>query len=392
MKINVHHFKNKVEILIDGLPAIEFISDDVNLEDQDHYDFALWAILPILMRMGSYAECNFPVSRDCHDSVIAVSRVWTRWLPELFTELNFNIEIVDPKLSSEDRSLCFYSGGVDSTCSAIMLRQQGVTKLDCLTVHGMDYRFSDLEKFQALMDKTAAFRREMFDNSLTVRTNLYSVYDAIGCNPHDSHVTHIFALFACGSLFSDYGTYFIASDHRLDQQFSAFPYGSNSATNRLMRNANGRLTTCDDDVSRSEKVERLIQSGIDLSSLSICVDYESRPQNCGVCSKCVRTKTIFYAASKKVPSIFHDMSMRNDWYRSMSLNKKSDRIFFGDILDALRRHGLQNELGYSEASKLWKVALINERSKPFEVLSLRELMKMALKQLTLRISKQLKGR
>ncbi len=392
MKINVNASRNKAVIRIDGLQTIEFLSDDLSLEGRDHYDFALWAILPILMKMGSYAECNFPVSRDCHDSVIAVSRIWSNWLPELYSQPNINVEIVDPKPSNKDRGLCFFSGGIDSTYTAIMLQQQGVNKLDCLTVHGMDYRFSDFEKFQALMDKTAAFRRKMFDRSLTVRTNLYSVYDAIDCNPLDGHVTHIFALFACGSLFSDYGTYFIASDHRLDQQFSAYPYGSNFATNRHMRNANGRLITRDDDVARSEKVEKLLQSGIDLSCLSICTAYNSRPHNCGVCAKCVRTKTMFYAASKQIPSIFQDMSMRNDWYKSINLNLKSNRVFFGDILDTLSRHGLQNELGYSEANRLWKIASVKARFNPFEELSLKKLVKLLLHQIRLRTLKRLYGK
>ncbi|MEJ2227466.1 MAG: hypothetical protein P8Y67_04340 [Alphaproteobacteria bacterium] len=365
MKVKVHASQNALEIKIGGLPKIQFLSEQINFEDRGYYDFALWAILPIIMRLGSYAKCKFSVSRACYDSVIAVSRIWARWLPELFTEPNFNVDIVDAKVSDNDRILCFFSGGIDSTYSAIRLQEQGVNNLDCLTIHGMDYRFPDINKFQALMDRTSSFRSRMFNKSLVVRTNLYSVYNSINCNPHDGHITHIFALFSCGSLFPDYGTYLIASDYRRDQQFSAHPYGSNSVTNSLIRNANGRLVTRDDDVSRCEKAKKLLQTGIDLSSLSICVDYEFRPQNCGVCSKCVRTKAMFYATSKNIPNIFHDMSIGDDWYKSIDLNSKPGRVFCGDILDAIRLHGLENELGYSEAKKLWEVASVNARNNSF---------------------------
>ena len=225
----------------------------------------------------------------------------------------------------------------------------------------MDYRFNDLEKFNLLLKQTEKFRAKYFEKSHSVRSNIYEIYDSIGCNPFDGHVTHIFALFASGSLFNSYLKYFIAADYRIDQQYAVHPYGSNSTTNSHMRNAYGQLITRDDDVTRSFKAKYLMDNNANLDSLSICTNYSVRPKNCGICGKCIRTKVMFYAGTGSVPNIFNEHKIPNDWYKSINVNNKIQRVFMGDILDSISVSKSSEQLNYEDAYKYWHQAAVDGR-------------------------------
>jgi hypothetical protein len=98
------------------------------------------------------------------------------------------------------------------------------------------------------------------------------------------HFSHIFVLAGSGFLFSEaYGDILIAADYRLDQQFIAYPWGSNSATNINFDDGCTRLVTLEDSLSRTEKMPLLVTSNEALHSVSFCSNYLWRPNNCGRC-------------------------------------------------------------------------------------------------------------
>lgn len=358
MKITVHVDNYLAKIKVGSLQEIYFKSD-VAIESQ-LYDFALWAVIPLAMRLGE-GEIHFgyKVSQKAYNSANQVARVWANWAPEIYSFPNFTGVKTTSVNSNIDRNCTFFSGGLDSTYSAIKLREESILS-DSITVHGMDYWFGDHEKFDLLMNQTYKFRKNHFANSYSVRTNIYEVYDSIGCNPFDGQVTHVFALFACGSLFN-YSQYFIAADYRLDQQYTAHPYGSNFATNSLMHNAYGSLVTRDYEVGRGLKAKYLFKRKINLDSLSICANYEFRPRNCGVCEKCMRTKVLFFASSGVIPNIFNNKDIPSDWFRSFELCNKVKRVFFRDILDTILEGSFSTELNYSGAYDYWKEAALKAR-------------------------------
>ena len=358
MRVDIKVSKNIARIQFGELEEIVF-EGDTEFETEI-YDFALWAVMPLAMRLGSDIYFNYAVSKQTYESAMKVARVWANWVPEHFSFPKFHEIQTTDVTTSANKNLCFFSGGLDSTYSALRLKEENILS-DSLTVHGMDYRYNDFEKFNALLKQTKNFRDQYFVNSYSVRTNIYGVYDSIGCNPFDGHITHIFALFASGSLFKSYNQYFIAADYRYDQQYDVHPYGSNSATNSLIHNAYGSLVTRDTDVGRGSKAKYLANSNIDLDSLSICVNYKFRPRNCGVCAKCMRTKVMFYASTGAIPKVFIDKEIQGDWFEKINVNNKIQRVFFRDILDTILKGHYSAELHYSAANNYWKTAASKAR-------------------------------
>ena len=358
MKIEVSVKETSARIKCGEFPEIVFQTNKKII--QDRYDFVIWAILPIAMRKGGIIDCDFSISKETLNSAKKISQIWSSWLPEIYSLPIFSsIKVVSSK-PSDKKNAFFFSGGIDSTYSALRLKEDGIES-DAITIHGMDYRYEDNEKFNKLIEQTNKFRRENFNSSVIVKTNLYTIYAKVGCNPFDGHITHIFSLFASGSLFDSYKNYFIAADYRLDQQYEAHPYGSNTATNSLMLNGSGALITRDDDVTRSFKVGYLGSNNIDLSSISICTNYKFRPKNCGLCEKCIRSKVMFYAKTGTVPEIFQDKHIPEEWYLTIDVKKKIQSVFMADVLDSISRSELKEKLNYNMAYKYWREAAVNRR-------------------------------
>lgn len=383
MNISVVFTGDKFLIKSDKFNDIEFLFPFENSPQLNSFDFAIWAVLPIAMRLNENIHIKNNISQNTIDSAMKISSIWSQWLPDFYTSIKITTDnISDISESFSEKKLVFFSGGVDSTYSSLRLLDDNLLKIDCLTVHGMDYKFDDEKRFEQLLEQTREFCEKTFNKRRIVKTNIYSIYNKIGCNPKGSHVTHIFSLFSCGSLFEEYSTYFVAADYRLDQQFIVHPYGSNTATNRLMYNKNGRLMTLDDDVTRAEKVAFLFNKDIDLSVLTICVDYNSRPKNCGICSKCMRTKAMFFAARGELPDIFLDKKFDMNWYENISLSVKINRTFMLDILAVIDRNGLEKNFpGYSNLRYDLIESEKNSKSNPFYGYKKKDIFKFFLKAL-----------
>ncbi|QGM26851.1 MULTISPECIES: hypothetical protein [Acinetobacter] len=336
IKPNIHDAEHKISITSNKYDSIEFFFPYEALPVINYHDYALWAILPLAMKHGDHIEIDEPISRRAYDSVLKVARIWNFWVPHFYKKIKITAHhIVESMAESNQKSLMCFSGGIDSTYSTFKLYQQQVDGVDSLTVHGMDYKVNDNSKFEQLLDKTQILRSSIFGQSRFVKTNIYTVYNQQKCNPKGTHVTHIFSLFASLSLFEGYQHYLIASDERLDQQFVSHPYGSNSASNKLMHNTTGSLITVDDDVTRFEKTAYLVKHNFNLSSLSACGDAKARPHNCGICIKCLWTKAMLLSISGEIPDIFLDTTLEESWFERIDLRDLTNQMYAFDILSYL---------------------------------------------------------
>lgn len=374
--------ENKIVAKSNSHGEINYIFPFENLPELDSCDFAVWGFLPVAMRLGVNIHINDIVSNETIQSATEIANVWANWLPGFYHNVLITADTIlkTPKLQDNGNKLTFFSGGVDSTYSSFKSFKEKGRDSDCLTVHGMDYKFNDIDKFDALIEQTKEFRAEIFNKSRVVKTDAYEIYSRFSCNPKGSHVTHIFSLFSCGALFEEYSEYRISADYLLDQQFMVHPYGSNTASNRLMRNYNGKLITVDDDVTRSQKAQYLSNSKLNLTTLSICVDYNARPKNCGKCSKCMRTKAMFYAFDAKIPDIFVDITFKKDWYKNISLTSKINRAFLFDILYVVEKSQFQNDFpGYFDLKN--KVLSASKRAElnPFYGMKKKDIFRAILK-------------
>ncbi|WP_446892665.1 hypothetical protein [Acinetobacter sp. NS4_7] len=370
--------KNEIVVTSNKYDEIKFLLPYEALPQLSCHDFSLWAILPLAMKNGDHIETYAPISKRAYESLKKVADVWHFWLPNFYKKVKITAHniVQSDKLMIEDRGLMCFSGGLDSTYSTFKLKQEKIKNIDCLSVHGMDYKFKDNSKFEELINKTKEIRNSLFSVSHFVKTNIYAVYNQNKCNPSYTHITHIFSLFACLSIFEGYSRYLIAADDRLDQQFFTHPYGSNSASNKLMENSSGNLITLDDDVTRFEKTLYLVNNNFDLNSLSVCGDAKARPYNCGVCVKCLRTKSMLFSILDYIPDIFVNNELNEDWFEKIDLNDFNNQMYIYDTLNFLEsKNKHDNFPGYKNLKVKLNKALISRESSKLRNYSKLELFK-----------------
>ncbi len=320
-----------IQVWIDGVDCINKVRND----------FAAWYFLPIAMRTGRDLRIEGEGSEETIRNARRISEIWETWLPHHFTAVNVSFDTVSPRRAADGhrrRSLCCYSGGIDSTHALLTRHRAGETQ-SLLTLHGMDYRLEDKEKFEAFKDKIAPFSRLVGDGHIFLSTDAHASYRTRRVNKW-GHFSHIFVLAGSGFLFSEeYGEILIAADYRLDQQFIAHPWGSNGATNIYFDDGYTRLTTLEGNLSRTEKMATLLTSSEALQSVSFCSNYRWRPSNCGRCQKCMRTKVMFFVATGSVPEIFAERSIPPNWFRHFDLTKRYQAAFLLDIISCAKRTG-----------------------------------------------------
>jgi hypothetical protein len=217
----------------------------------------------------------------------------------------------------------------------------------------MDYRYEDVERFEALLLKTEPFAKTVSDRRVLVRTDIRSLYRGHGIK---GDIGHAFLLAGTLFLFSEtFAVGEIAADYSRAQEFIVFPWGTNSITNPLFASSMFRIETPTQDVRRSEKMTLLAKSPTALRSLSFCKNYKSRPHNCGICSKCMRTKAMFIASPGEIPPIFADNAFSPEYLDKFDLAQRNERAFFLDLYLTARRNGnLERLPGVAEKASCFK--------------------------------------
>jgi len=306
-------------------------------------DFAAWLFLPIAMRRGCPLHIEGTGSSTTIRNAEKLSRIWQAWVPGHFDKVRVSfskvVEVETPEPGS-GRDLCFYSGGLDSTYS-ILERCLSGAEQDLLTVHGMDYKLGDDTRFERFIEKTKRFAQLAGPERIIVRIDAYPVYNRHKVNLPDHHISHIFALAGAGFLHAkDHTRIRIAADATMAELLLTMPWGSNSLTNPLFDSGDRCLITDSDQLSRSEKTSLVLSSEEALASLTFCVDYKFRPENCGQCAKCQRTKLMFLARTGTVPEIFIDMDIPIDWLRALNFERVERRsISLFDIFNTATAFG-----------------------------------------------------
>lgn len=317
-----------VSLLIRGREIFYETSEWVN----PTCDFAIWASLPIAMRVGGVLQINGATSAVAREKAERISMVWSTWLPNKFRPVRVTSEgYLNAEQAKTDKALMLYSGGVDSTFALKRYVEEGNSKPDLLTIHGMDYRREDYERFSKLQTRTAQFREKYANSSIEVRSNAASVMRRFGV---PSSIGHGFQLFSTLFLFdSNYGKGLISADFTASQDYLTIPWGTNSLTNPMFRGNRMHIETLSNDVTRGEKIRALFCDELALETLSFCKNYAVRPANCGTCSKCVRTKAMFHAAGLPIPDIFLIGGFDPNDLRFLDLSKPIEVAFCMDVID-----------------------------------------------------------
>lgn len=326
--INVHAFQENNEIyLSSGNETFYFDCSGARSPDIEFSDFAVWIFLPIAMTQNKTLMIHGQGTLETKRNAGKLSDIWACWLPKKYS-------LVDVKFSKyrefknnyKKKELLLFSGGVDSTY--VILNKKFEEKPDLLTIQGMDYRISDQDKFEKAIKKIDILANDYADQRIFVRSNAYAIYKEFNIRPRQSFV---FALSSISFLFiKEYKDVTMAADFAIYQQFEELPYGSSIATNPFFNSGDFHLKTFGNDVTRAEKLPSILSNQLAVKSLSLCKDKKIRPENCGVCSKCIRTKYMMLATT----GIISNESFINP---ALDQSIKIDFSSSGDIQDALTK-------------------------------------------------------
>lgn len=297
--IHVHIFQENNEIyLSSGKESFYFDCHGPSEPTTKFSDFAAWIFLPVAMSQGKDLIIHGSGTRQTQENAEKLSDIWTYWLPEKYSPIKVSFtEIRKPESTLGKKNLLLFSGGVDSTYTII--EKEFDTPPDILTIQGMDYKISDSAKFEQAIQKTNILVEKYANQRISIRSNAYDIYKKYDLPPR---LTFVFLLASSSFLYIEtYKTVTMASDFSVYQQFEALPYGSSIATDQLYKSGDFQLETHGNNVTRAEKLPVIMQNKWALKSLSLCKNKKIRPENCGVCSKCVRTKYMMLATTGIIP-------------------------------------------------------------------------------------------
>ena len=123
-----------------------------------------------------------------------------------------------------------------------------------------------------------------------------------------------------------------------------FPWGTNFITNDFFKGDGFELETKNSDLGRAEKIASLIHHPTALRSLVFCGDGKHRPNNCGRCSKCVRTKAMFLLELEEVPDLFIDREFDKRHALSLNVEKRNEAAVINELLIEVKKRGLSERL------------------------------------------------
>lgn len=319
--------------------SIRIDCDDLVPIPDPSANFAVWLTLPLAMRQGRDLHVAGTVCPILARNAERVSEIWETWKPELFSRIRINADKFGSTPPSQGTGhLMTYSGGLDSTYALSRHVETTGERPDVLTVLGMDYRAGDREKFDRLLARTAAFRRERTGQQIIARSDAASVMRRYGVS---ADLGFAFQLLGLMYLFEHrYSRGMMAADFAAFQELITGPYGTSATLAPYWASAGFGVDLLGLDVTKSEKVSYILDDALSLETVSFCKDYASRPDNCGVCAKCTRTKAIMYALRGTVPDIFLKGAFDPALLSSFDLTRPYERMFAQDILRIARGSGL----------------------------------------------------
>jgi len=343
MKVSVAQRGNEVRIIGPNGLDMYFRVSGIELPGEVDPSFAVWALLPLAMRLGEDVEIAGAIDPQVEENARKLSRIWEIWAPRDFSEIRITAEGSRTYgAKSLRQTIALFSGGVDSTHA--LLAKERVAGDRALTVHGMDYKLeADGGRFARLIQKTDPLLEYLHLPRVVIATNAARYIKNL-------RLTHGFILAACTFLLRDlFENAQVAADYSWEQDMVAFPWGTNHVTNRYFAGSGFALKTVGAEVTRTQKVGAIAARLPEPRSLSFCGNRHYRPDNCGRCCKCVRTKAMFIAMTGSSPDIFVDNTISAGLIGTVDLRDRKERAFFADLFaEARDRDQLDNIPGLAK--------------------------------------------
>lgn len=291
-------------------------------EIADLNDFAVWIFLPLAMGTGHDLNICGKGTATTIENAHELTRIWQTWMPAHYSSITIDFEHVvanDPINNEVSKNLLLYTTGIDSTYSAHQ-NFDHKDQLDLLTVKQSEYGIA--------RQKGERFAEEYANDRLIAESNVRYLYEE---NEVTSEWSGMLTFELAGILFlhSSYSDYYIGSDFTSFQLPAVYPYVNSEISNSRIDNGYRQLTTTNTETLRSSKAKYIYENNLE-DYLNFCDN--AKPDNCGKCSKCMRTKLMFKVTTGDIPDIFQYPDLPEDWIETMNTRSRYERAYLNDIL------------------------------------------------------------
>jgi hypothetical protein len=260
------------------------------VEPPDVWDAFVFGIIHYAMSVGDELRVHGPLSRSAMWNLRAYQEAWVSWVEEYTLVDVVPTSILDlPRPNAPHRALCAFSGGTDSTFTALRHRRQWLGAASyplgtTVMVHGFDTHIAETAAFSSLLARVRPLLDDLDLELEVVRTNSKEI------SLMNWEFSHAAQLAACLHNWPGHSFALLGSSERL-----VLPWGSNPATDYLLSGDRTMLVHDGAGFTRAEKLEAISAVPAACRTLKVCSQPSHQDRNCGKCEKCVRTQTIFLA-------------------------------------------------------------------------------------------------
>jgi hypothetical protein len=257
------------------------------------------ALLPA-MRLRAALELNSVVSKSVMNGCQDIQRTLSQW--------DWGLDVIPIKAESITSSNsrpegvgCFFSGGVDSSLSAI--RRPDITHL--ITVLGFDISLESKWRAEKVIHENQKAAGELGKELIVVKTNLREWSEKyLGWEQYHG------AALACvaHALSGTVGRVYIPSSHYMDFRIK---WGSHPFLDPLWSSESLQIVHDGATYNRVEKIIALARDQRALAWLRVCWDNPGDTYNCGRCSKCTRAMVVLHALGVlgECPTFPHELDI-----------------------------------------------------------------------------------
>lgn len=228
----------------------------------------------MLRREPLMVSDKYPVSSHLLENINAIQKILNRWNPA------FQIIPVDA-VPVEARSLSvgvasFFSGGVDSIAALITNRDRVDS---ALYIGGFDFAIDN-----EVVERAVARNKRILDHLGTRQIMVHSNQQKWGTTTGVARNFWHSGYLAAAAFLTEPAVFLVPSTHTTAE---LSPAGSHLVLDHLWDNGSKALEHVDADISRTQKIEKIVKIPEILENLHVC--WRNSERNCGICAKCIRT-------------------------------------------------------------------------------------------------------
>jgi hypothetical protein len=262
-----------------------------------------FAVILNAMKNGTGLRIHGPVTRIALYNLEELQRAWTLWRPDVYQHIDIVADqVIDKPPAPENKTLLAFSGGLDSTFSAVRhgLKLAGSGSYDIRSV--MMVQGFDIGRDNDMFFMKAVERSQKFLETLSLDMRLITT-DSENPAFQDWDDSHGAELACCLHQFSNEFAFGMIGSTKPYNGLT-LPNGSNPATDHLLSGSGFTIVHDGAGFSRTSKAELVARHPMATSQLRVCYEGKLQYRNCGQCEKCMRTYLNFLAVGVDNPACF----------------------------------------------------------------------------------------